>query len=688
MDDNYDAESLNNENNNVVASDNTRVATNYIKEDLVADFGDEEFSLTDAISDNDDSEVVSDSKAVSGGDDFNKEDYFNPKVKNDNVKVEPMISEWNDDMPEEPTAEEVKEGMIESEKEVAEKVKIEEAKAKSMSEVSSHVLKNRSAVQEVDAVDYKKKSPIDLNDAIGTQERLLELGYDVGKARGYFNKETNKGIQRYLADQGFDIGQTDMKEPIDGIIGRRTLKAIRNLEKRFENPMFRDYDDKEGFLGECSQEQCAETVKYEAANALGTTVDQLANKYGLYGNAWHMFGNIIRSGGKVMYKKGSVNHAMDIQPMDIVQVYTGGGSNYQKEAGAGNPTHVAIVESEPKIDKNGRPYVLIKHNNHKRNGVGKYTGHLYRDKMYIDDMSIYGGFWKGVSVARLDMGEFNLNINGNPNVSVIPLDPENTLEAAGFALESLNGIDNKTNIMRDLNVNEQEYNSLTQAVMGIMHQETGLGVKGKFDNIDNDTELHMKEVASSIVKSTVGLFTDPLNLGEESSRGYGKVKFDTNFGHNKPDLERKYGLTQKSMSVNNDNGSKSAIATMLVLGKNFNSIRLKNKDMSADDALYLAIQKFNRYNLNSKYGPEKKSSIEYAKDKDLSYVNKILLYANKYKTVDGENQVNTIIGDMNKDPRIVAKQILLMLENGELNMDELMPGLLEINEESTVTNHE
>ena len=87
MDDNYDAESLNNENNNVVASDNTRVATNYIKEDLVADVVDEEFSLTDAISDNDDSEVVSDSKAVSGGDDFNKEDYFNPKVKNDNVKV-------------------------------------------------------------------------------------------------------------------------------------------------------------------------------------------------------------------------------------------------------------------------------------------------------------------------------------------------------------------------------------------------------------------------------------------------------------------------------------------------------------------------------------------------------------------------------------------------------------------------
>jgi len=537
------------------------------------------------------------------------------------------------------------------------------------SEYSGLIYDSRNSEYEIEAEDYQEKSPIDFNNVRSTQKFLQKEGYDLGKygADNVAGKKTKKAVQQYLFDSGYDIGQTELKDPIDGIIGRRTNKAISQLKKDIEGSGFEKSDEgKFGYIGECDDDQCAKTTQTELSKGFGVSREDLYTKYGVHGDAWNMFDNIIKSGGDVVYDGSKMPEK--VSPGDVAQIYTGGHSDYQDEAGENNPTHVGVIEDNIMYDNTGRPFSYLKHNLHKSDFKGGYKGRLYRSKLYLDDMSVEGyRNFEVRSIARPKLvAESNRKrIQGNPNIQLVP--KSDMPEVAINGANQLNDIETKTNVMRDFSLSEEEYNSIALATIGIMGQETGYGEKGKIELVSDRLELAAKELAASSIK----VFT-----GGEASRGYARIKYDTNFKDISKDIKRKYDLSESSISVALDDGSKSALAASLILSKHYSGIKKSNPEMTAEDVMYLSIQKFNRYSLKDKFGEEKKSSVEYSKDRDLSYVNKVLMFADSFKAIDGTTKINTIIDRLNKDERIISKQVVPMIANNIINKDELVNNLL------------
>ncbi|WP_369257407.1 N-acetylmuramoyl-L-alanine amidase [Geodermatophilus amargosae] len=65
--------------------------------------------------------------------------------------------------------------------------------------------------------------PMRGDDVTNLQERLLELGYDAGRADGIFGRETETGLQAFQRDYGLTA---------DGTCGPATLRALRQLGRK------------------------------------------------------------------------------------------------------------------------------------------------------------------------------------------------------------------------------------------------------------------------------------------------------------------------------------------------------------------------------------------------------------------------------------------------------------------------
>ena len=61
------------------------------------------------------------------------------------------------------------------------------------------------------------------DDVTELQERLLELGYDAGRADGILGPETEAGLRAFQRDYGLTA---------DGTCGPATLRALRQLGRR------------------------------------------------------------------------------------------------------------------------------------------------------------------------------------------------------------------------------------------------------------------------------------------------------------------------------------------------------------------------------------------------------------------------------------------------------------------------
>ena len=58
------------------------------------------------------------------------------------------------------------------------------------------------------------------DDVFALQERLLELGYDAGRADGMFGPQTEAALRSFQRDYGMVV---------DGICGPATVRALRQL---------------------------------------------------------------------------------------------------------------------------------------------------------------------------------------------------------------------------------------------------------------------------------------------------------------------------------------------------------------------------------------------------------------------------------------------------------------------------
>ena len=70
---------------------------------------------------------------------------------------------------------------------------------------------------------YDPDRPMRGDDVTGLQERLLELGYDAGRADGILGPETELGLRAFQRDYGLTA---------DGTCGPATLRALRQLGRK------------------------------------------------------------------------------------------------------------------------------------------------------------------------------------------------------------------------------------------------------------------------------------------------------------------------------------------------------------------------------------------------------------------------------------------------------------------------
>jgi N-acetylmuramoyl-L-alanine amidase len=70
---------------------------------------------------------------------------------------------------------------------------------------------------------YDPERPMRGDDVTGLQERLLELGYDAGRADGILGPETEQGLRAFQRDYGLTS---------DGTCGPATLRALRQLGRK------------------------------------------------------------------------------------------------------------------------------------------------------------------------------------------------------------------------------------------------------------------------------------------------------------------------------------------------------------------------------------------------------------------------------------------------------------------------
>ncbi|RLK60212.1 N-acetylmuramoyl-L-alanine amidase [Actinokineospora cianjurensis] len=70
---------------------------------------------------------------------------------------------------------------------------------------------------------YLVSAPITGDDVATLQERLLELGYDAGRANGVFGAQTEAALRNFQRDYGLTV---------DGICGPETIRALRQLSPR------------------------------------------------------------------------------------------------------------------------------------------------------------------------------------------------------------------------------------------------------------------------------------------------------------------------------------------------------------------------------------------------------------------------------------------------------------------------
>ncbi len=78
---------------------------------------------------------------------------------------------------------------------------------------------------------YLVSSPVSGDDVMMLQERLLELGYDAGRANGVFAAQTEAALRNFQRDYGLTV---------DGICGAETVRALRQLSPRAKggSPVF------------------------------------------------------------------------------------------------------------------------------------------------------------------------------------------------------------------------------------------------------------------------------------------------------------------------------------------------------------------------------------------------------------------------------------------------------------------
>jgi hypothetical protein len=538
--------------------------------------------------------------------------------------------------------------------------------------------------------EAKAKEPLQLplDKPESLQSMLIEEGYNLGEhgIDGNIGENTIKGLQQFLLDKGYYIGQDKFQNNgVDGKLGKYTRAAVEkfNLDNLNNNSSNNLEFYKTGFFGNIYKEDrtFAHNGLYPKITDCAAFTDHLITDFygistsdkmdaGVYGHAWQRERNILnaKNPGTLIFKaSNNVNNLQNIAPGDIVSLRTPGGTSASGQAlrqsgqywGGQPPTHTGIVDSVVEYDENNRPYFYVVHTIYDAR---------YRTKTYLDDKKVRN--YDVVSVVRPSYSHVHKkSIPLNEGLTMASRDVKEAKNASSAVIS----LDFREKLTSQYGISENVALSLSIAAMGIIEQESKMGEAKKSTPI-GDITLNHKEVvatiASEMKKGKLGKFplllTQMLegvtgkNIPNEASRGMAQIKFNENFGDKAEYYKTVFGIDKSNIGLNIDDGSNTGKATVLILADKYNMFKEK---YSEEEALYLAIQSFNR-SVNTKVKGSDKNSVDFAKDFDLDYVNKVLHYSKNYDvfTEEGE-RIRTLIDEFNINLKVVENQNRLNLFN-------------------------
>lgn len=164
--------------------------------------------------------------------------------------------------------------------------------------------------------------------------------------------------------------------------------------------------------------------------------------------------------------------------------------------------------------------------------------------------------------------------------------------------------ENKTNLMKELDLSDEEYDSLACTALALASQETGMGKEEGYESENKGIGKFFRGIAKKF-HSWFG--------GGSASSGLTQMKIydfmnSDSFGEDKKQILKSHGIEAKGVATNNlyDNPDKSAVATMVVLKsitenyENYQNVlstehsNIEEKlDLSTDTKKELALKKGN-----------------------------------------------------------------------------------------------
>jgi hypothetical protein len=448
-------------------------------------------------------------------------------------------------------------------------------------------------------VDSKNKE-----DVMELQNLLKSKGYDLGKYGK--NKDGVDGVNGKMTKAA--LKDYNQNKEIDGIVGAKTLQSFRNfksgnddkikdlskeLVNKSELEIQTTLQDKDYFKAKegdfnynvdnillreqesefkvnkedkCSSGECAFYVNEQIEEKIKTKGRE---DIGAYGDAWTIRDNLVASGAESIYnvfpskKEGNINpneyiseltnRPVNINPSslksgDVVNLYYGGSRNSNKAYEEGSSvfsTHLGII----KKGEDGNLYM-------EHNVGGEIKQEPINALLNNKSVTSTGKPLRATAITRP-----NYNIKEaklyEPTDSKLNLDNVSNLNTSLTSKKAAEGnqvlINNKNVLLKDIPINDDEFNNLVKAVRIIGWKES---------NYQENPKTNFKSIGSN-VREVIG--------GRESSEGYTQLK-------DKENLNKKI---RENININNESLKdikKSAIATMYALSTKYLKIKASLND--------------------------------------------------------------------------------------------------------------
>lgn len=477
------------------------------------------------------------------------------------------------------------------------------------------------------------------------QEKAKKYG-ELPQIKGYENetidinsyktKEQIMELQSKLVSKNYDLGKFGKnKDGVDGLMGAKTREAVMQYNKLSKKGELSFNPIKKDKAVRCEEDQCA-TYNLKELHRISNnqvSADEFAKTTGIGVDSWKAAESIISKGGSYVYNAQDKIDRKGQKPKvgDVVLMYTGGLSTYQKKADkyGDGLTHQGFIS---KVYEDGS--YDIDHNVHKSSRKSllsseyEYVGNSYTSRV-SNNITQDNKF----IVKKILRPNYNVDvkqITSNPNIKIVS---KNNPVAANYYNN------NKEAMSKMFKLDEDELTAISKAALGIIDQETKGGKAFEKKVLGQKVDLRKPyETLVSAGKMVKAAFTDDeYGVNTEASKGYARMKYDMNF------TEAEQQNIKKTLNIEDETSMEGSFVFAIArLSKDY--ARYLKKGVPKDKALYKAITAYN--------APGKADS-EFAENYDVDYTNKVINYGANNEVREKDKKVGTILDSLAGNKEVV-----------------------------------